>query len=133
MFDWLEDHGTLFWLTGASIAMFAGTFIALPVVLVRLPADYFQKSTVPLGSRSTGWVIARNILGWICIVVGLAMLLLPGPGILMILIGVVLVDFPGKHRVQRWIISRKKVLATANWLRKKFGKPQLKVAAAAPN
>jgi hypothetical protein len=69
----------------------------------------------------------RNTLGWLCIVVGLVLLVLPGQGILMILVGVMLADLPGKRRLERWIISREKVLATANWLRAKLGKSKLKV------
>jgi hypothetical protein len=132
--EWLQDNKELFyWLTGASAVMFAASLVAAPVVIVRLPADHFQKgrgraSKRPgSGAGSLALTIGRNVLGWLFIVVGLALLLLPGQGLLMVLVGVALADFPGKFRLQRWIISRKKILQTANWLRRKFGKPPLKV------
>ena len=69
--------------------------------------------------------IAKNILGWALIAAGLAMLVLPGQGLLVLLIGVMLADFRGKKRVERWILSRAKVMKSINWVRQKFDKPPM--------
>ena len=70
-------------------------------------------------------LLGKNILGCILIVMGLAMLVLPGQGLLTILIGTLLLDFPGKFKFERWLISRKPILRTSNWLRKKAHKAPL--------
>ena len=49
----------------------------------------------------------------------------PGQGILTILMGVMLVDFPGKHAAERWLLTRRGVLTAINALRGKLGKPPL--------
>jgi len=51
------------------------------------------------------------------------MLVLPGQGVMTVLIGVALLDFPGKHRLQRWIVGRRGVLDALNWIRRKRGRP----------
>ena len=69
--------------------------------------------------------IAKNALGYVLILTGIAMLVLPGQGILAILAGIALVDFPGKQRLERWIVSRPAVLRSANWLRRRMGRRPL--------
>jgi hypothetical protein len=46
------------------------------------------------------------------------MLLLPGQGVLTILIGIVLLDFPGKYRLERWAVRHRPVYRSINWLRR---------------
>jgi hypothetical protein len=128
MLDWISEHKDLLWLGAASVVVFVIATVAVAIVIVRIPPDYFEREGRGKGdSASAAWRIARNILGWLLLIAGLAMLIFPGPGLLVILIGVMLADFPGKLRVQRWIISRGQILRSANWLRAKFGKPPLKV------
>ena len=70
-------------------------------------------------------VAARNVLGYLCIIAGVAMLALPGPGLLTLLIGFLLVDFPGKYRVEKWVVSRRRVLRAINWFRRRRGRGEL--------
>ena len=60
-------------------------------------------------------------------IAGILMLALPGQGLLTIIIGLVLMDFPGKYHAERWVISRHSILLTSNWIRKKADKPALVV------
>jgi len=53
------------------------------------------------------------------------MLVLPGQGLLTILFGIALLDFPGKYRLERRIVSYPKVLNSINWIRKKANKKPL--------
>ena len=94
------------------------------VAVVHIPADYFVRAR---RARGRVWRIVLNVVGWILVAAGLAMLLLPGPGILVSLIGAAMVDFPGKHRVIVWFMSRGAVTRSANALRRRFKKEPLEV------
>jgi Putative transmembrane protein (PGPGW) len=132
--DWFQanDHW-LWWLVPISIATFLLTPIATAWTLVRLPPDYFVKEErQPLESwkhrpalRMTLLAI-KNLLGVLLIMAGLVMLVVPGQGLLTIAVGLVLTDFPGKFRLQRWIVTRKGVWRSIEWLRKRAGKAGLK-------
>lgn len=125
---------TLVTLTVLSLVFFVGSLLAIPFILVRLPADYFD-TRVPRQwmhnhhpvLRVLGHV-GKNVIGAIFLVVGFLMLFLPGQGILTMLIGVTMVDFPGKRRLEAKMIGQPAVLATINGLRKKFGRPPLTIA-----
>ena len=129
--DWLEANETLLWsLSVASVLMFVGTLIAMPVIIAHLPADYFTRRPVrdwparrPMVHLAL--VIAKNGLGLILLLAGLAMLVLPGQGLLTLLVAVMLLDFPGKRRLQRWLIRRQPIFRAANWIRAKAHRPPL--------
>jgi hypothetical protein len=125
MLDWIQDNASLLaWTAGASLLMLA---IAAAVV-VRLPADYFSEDrsrTPPRRNASTTLVVLRNIMGVLLIIAGAAMIVLPGPGILVIILGLTLTDLPGKHRAMRWLVSRGPVLRPVNHLRRLFGRDPL--------
>jgi hypothetical protein len=130
--------GAMTWVQQAllTLGVFSLTLVlslgAVMTVLVRLPATYFQDDDV---STSTGRhpiirgiaVILKNIFGAFLIILGLFLSLpgVPGQGILTILIGVMLLNFPGKRRLERWLVSRPRVLPVINGLRARFGKPPL--------
>ena len=70
-------------------------------------------------------LITKNLLGIVLLIAGLAMLLVPGQGLLTIVVGMLLIDFPGKFRVERWLVTRRQVWRSINWLRKRAGRPVL--------
>jgi hypothetical protein len=49
----------------------------------------------------------------------------PGQGVLTILLGIMLLDLPGKRRLEQKILKQPKVLKKINSLRQKFSKPPL--------
>jgi hypothetical protein len=49
----------------------------------------------------------------------------PGQGMLTVLIGFVLIDLPGKRRLERKLVGRPRILRAINRLRKRFGSPRL--------
>ncbi len=120
--------------TGVVLAVSSAvaSIVVIGYVLSRLPADYFVN---PAARRIVDrhpvvhvlFAIGRNLLGVVLIVLGAIMSLpgVPGQGILTILMGVMLVDFPGKHHAERWLLTRRGVLAGVNKLRTKMGKPPL--------
>jgi Putative transmembrane protein (PGPGW) len=101
------------------------------VVLIWLPANYFTR-------RSSNWrdqhplvywslLVGKNLLGVVLIVAGVLMLVLPGQGLLTILIGLLLMSFPGKRKLVARLIERAHLLGTMNRLRGRFGRPPLEL------
>jgi hypothetical protein len=131
--EWARNNRTILgWLLALSIVTFLGTLIVVPWLVIRLPADYFSEAK----RHRTPWsdqhpvvrwmlLIAKNLTGYVFILAGMAMLVLPGQGILTIFMGIVLLDFPGKYRMERWLISRRYVLRSINWLRRRAGRDPL--------
>jgi len=116
----LAEYRTLWIATSiTSVVLFVGTLIAVPIVCVRLPSDYFVRPREP-GSMRTATL--RTIAACILILAGIAMLVLPGQGLLTILIGVSLLDFPCKRRWQRRLLTRPAVLRALNGIRSRAGK-----------
>ncbi len=137
MLQWFKDNEALAWWLGiGSIVMFVGSLLMMPWLAARIPADYFtneKRPPSPLVRKypALKWplLIARNLLGVLLVIAGVAMLLLPGQGILAILLGLMLVNFPGKYRLERWFIRKPKVNKAINWLRRKSHREPLEVPA----
>ena len=136
MFEWVINNETaLLWLAAFSAISFVATLVIVPVLIVRIPGDYFADT------RRHGWdpwahhhpvirwglLIGKNLLGWVVILLGIAMLVLPGQGVLTILIGLILINFPGKYRLERWIITRGPVFKVINVIRKRYGHAPLEI------
>jgi hypothetical protein len=132
-FLWLTDHQGLLWIIGAvSVALFIATLFIMPAILVRIRPDYFAHDERPASTwiiRSPtlriGLRIGKNVLGVVLMLAGLAMLLLPGQGLLTLLIGFMMVDFPGKYRWERWLFERPTIRRAVNWLRVRAGRVPL--------
>lgn len=134
MFNWITiDEATIWYLAAFSIVSFIGTLLLVPVLVIRIPEDYFAEKK---RHRWEPWahehpfirwslLIAKNSLGYFIIILGIAMLVLPGQGILTILIGVMFINFPGKYRLERWVVMRAPVLNTINKLRQRAGRAPL--------
>ena len=108
--------------------------MAIPWILVRLPADYFDTRIERrwLAGRHpvlrTSGHILKNLAGVVFLLAGIAMIVLPGQGVLTILIGISLLDFPGKRRLEARFVSQRVVLNTINSVRLRFGRPPLILA-----
>ena len=124
----------LIWFAVSSVFMFVGTLIAIPIILMRLPADYFDiriprpwmEDRHPV-LRVMGHVV-KNLVGAVFLFAGVLMLILPGQVVLTILIGLSLVEFPGKRRLEAKIVGQPALLGTINSMRAKFDKPPLIIA-----
>ena len=114
-----------------SIVSFVGSVIAIPWILIRLPQDYFCESHPRTWLKDHHPVLrlialaVKNFVGWLLLLGGIAMLVLPGQGLLTILIGVSLMDFPGKRAIERKLISRPLILQAINRIRQRFDRPPL--------
>jgi hypothetical protein len=113
------------------VVSFFASILIVGVVLVKIPDNYFsshyQQDFMPNASWFTRWgtTIAKNCVGAILVVAGIVMLIGPGQGILTILIGLIMMDIPGKRPLEARIIKRPAVLAAANRLRARYNKPPL--------
>jgi len=133
MLEWLGLSSSVgWWILISSAGMFGLALITVPLLVLRIPADYFAhpgRDSAKYPRRHLWfrwiWLIAKNLVGLACLFFGALMLVLPGQGILTILIGIMLLDFPGKFRLQRWVVSRRGVLDSINWVRKRRGKAPL--------
>jgi hypothetical protein len=129
IWNWAGSHEWLMaGLTIASLAMFAGSLLALPFLVARLPADYFAdparhasrlRRLHPLVYLAV--LVLKNLLGWVLVLAGIAMLVLPGQGLVTILIGLVLSDFPGKFALERRLACTPAIFNALNWLRRRAG------------
>lgn len=129
-----EWSGVLWWLAGASLVFFVGSIALLPWAVVRIPADYFTRAHTPVPRwrslhplLSTVLVVAKNFFGLVLVLAGMLMLVLPGQGLITIFLGLMLVDFPQRDRLERYVISRGPVLRTINWMRARRGAEMLRV------
>lgn len=122
---------TVVWIVVITAVMFVGSIVGGIFLLVRLPATYFvdkhRHATEPDRHPILRWsmLIGRNLLGVVCLVVGIVMLFTPGQGLLTILIGVMLLDFPGKRSLERKLVNRPGIKNAINRLRARFGRPPL--------
>lgn len=102
-------------ISALSLALAAGGILALPRVVSRLPVDWFAREPAPLGVRLRAHparLVGRNVLGGVLMVLGALMLVLPGQGVLTLLVGVLLTDLPVRRPVIRWV-TRRHVLVRA--------------------
>jgi hypothetical protein len=120
------------------VGIFVGSSLvslaAVTAVLVSLPPGYFRHDAAAMDwPRSPVlralWRIGKNLLGLALVALGALLSLpgIPGQGLLTILIGLILLDFPGKRRLERRLVSRPSVLAAINRLRARFGRPAMEL------
>lgn len=133
MIESVQTHKVaIWWIAGLSVVTFIATLIIVPWMIVRIPPDYFahgrrhrkhwaSRHPIVRGVLLTG----KNLLGYILIVAGIVMLVLPGQGLMTMLLGFILVDLPGKYRFERWLVARPPLLRSINWLRQRAGRAPL--------
>ncbi len=95
-------------------------------VIARLPVDYFSGAGPrrPPGTPLAP-LILKNLAGWALVALGLALSVpgIPGQGLLTLLAGLILVDFPGKYRLERALARRKLLRSAIAALRARSGRP----------
>lgn len=115
------------------VVTFAASLAIVSFIVVKIPEDYFRKdrprelwADKPVAFRFLA-VFAKNLLGVVLVILGILMSVpgVPGQGILTILLGIMLLDFPGKRNLEHKLVSRPQVRNAINKLRHRFGKPNL--------
>ncbi|MCC6215558.1 MAG: hypothetical protein IT376_11900 [Polyangiaceae bacterium] len=114
-------------LSFASVGLFLLSALGLPWIVLRLPEDYFAATEPFPRPRAHGarwaWRVGRNLVAAAFFVAGVAMVLLPGQGLLTIAVAIGLADLPGKHRVVRAIAFRPTVWRALGAIRRRGGRP----------
>ena len=132
-FQWFADHPEVLIGMGiSSIFIFLISILGISWFVAQIPEDYFM-----LSKRQTSkWqqqkpilrfivVVAKNILGLSLIIGGLLMLVLPGQGLLTIVTGLLLVNYPGKYKLEQKLVLMPSIYKALNWIRFKAKKPPL--------
>lgn len=134
LYAWLENNSyILFYLGIISVLIFIFSIVGLRLFIIAIPSDYFinKKRVSTLRDNSILlWVfykIFKNIIGYIFIAIGLLALVLPGQGILMILIGLMMSDYPKKFDLEKKIIKINTVRKGVNWIRIKSNVEKIKL------
>ena len=124
----LSEHALVIfeWLGLLSVSTFIGSLLAIPWIIARLPANYFIRHRQQVEERHERHplmakviLVTRNTIGFIFFLAGIAMLVLPGQGIITIVIGLSFMDFPKKHDVVDFLLHRPRVIKFLNWIRRK--------------
>jgi hypothetical protein len=127
--------GGLWWGLGISVGAAALTLVLATVVVVGWPADRFKgEGPTEVGLhrhviiRGLG-LLTKNLAGGLLVVLGLIMALpgVPGQGLLTMLIGLTLLSFPGKRRLERRFVRIPALLGAINRLRTRFARPPLEL------
>ena len=133
LFDWVTGHpGLVARLVLGSLALAVVYAVGVFFAVVHMSPDYFTHKTPAEATWRRRHPLLRlllrglkNVAGGGLVLLGLAMLVLPGQGILTILIGLTFLDFPGKRRLEIWIVKRPSIRRRLDRVREKAGRPRL--------
>jgi hypothetical protein len=128
-------RGGLWWGLAISVGAAVGTLALATAVVVAWPADRFKGEGPTDVGRHRHVVIralafvGRNLAGAVLVLLGLIMALpgVPGQGLLTALIGLTLLSFPGKRRLERRFVRIPALLRAINRLRARFARPPLEL------
>jgi hypothetical protein len=133
--QWFGGHEAIVaWAIILSVLTFFGSIAIVTTLIARMPPDYFVHRILPDDSwrRQHPAVrlalkVLKNLLGLFLVILGLVLLLpgVPGQGLLTVLIGFTLLDFPGKRTLELWIVRSRPVFKAINWIRAKNHRPPL--------
>ena len=131
---WFSDHpGLLIGLGASSIIIFITSILGISWFVAQIPEDYFLSSK----RKPSKWkeqkpilrlavLFGKNVIGLSLIIGGLLMLVLPGQGLLTIVTGLLLINYPGKYKLEQKLVTIPSVFRALNWIRVKANKPPLK-------
>ena len=134
MDQWISKD-TLLWVSTISGVALLVLAIVIPWLIVKMPEDYFSNP------QRYNWLdrkpariripirILKNVLAIALVILGAIMFLTPASGLFPILLGVALADVPGKSKLQRWILGKKTIRKSMNWLRRKFHRKPVQMPA----
>ncbi|NNL56708.1 MAG: hypothetical protein HKO71_03070 [Pseudomonadales bacterium] len=121
------------WLAGFSLLTLVASALAMPYFVAKIPDDYFIRDPHfthlrdYLGVGAIITLVIKNMLGIALILAGIAMLVLPGQGLVTLFTGLVLTQFPGKRRMVRHFVRIPSVLSTLNYFRRKQHRPEFEL------
>jgi len=127
---WSQYEEWIWTLGIVSAATLLISLILVPWLIVIMPADYYAETNArhifqdrPL--LRALFLLVKNAFGAVLLVAGAAMVFLPGQGLLTMLAGLALLNFPGKRRLEMRFLHAPRVLSSINWLRVRAGRKPL--------
>ena len=128
-----ENLVDIFFLLGIiSVVILVISAFSVGFFIKKIPYDYFLNDKRGISEYKDKnpifWIITlalKNIIGYCLIMGGILMLVLPGQGLLTILVGLMLSDYPGKFKLEKRIIKTNLILKTINWYRNKSNIPPI--------
>ena len=121
----------ILWISLSFLIFTAAVFFLVPFFLINLPVDYFSEKLYirvykkPKSPIHFLFILIKTILGIILIVIGIVLLFIPGQGLLTIFTGLMLIKFPGKRRLELYIVRKNTILRAINWIRARAGKDKI--------
>lgn len=116
-------------LAALSALTFCISILCIPLLVARLPTDYFSLSRKPRsGTARTPTattlvvLLLRNTIGLLLVFAGIVMLFLPGQGLITMVIGIAVMSFPYKRRLLSTFTRPPSVRKSLNWIRTKMKK-----------
>lgn len=122
---------SVLWGVGIFLLTFTLSLAFVGTLIVFLPRRYFVDQRRLLADRPplVRWlaILGKNLLGLVLVALGIGLSLpgIPGQGIATILIGLILIDFPGQRRLVRMLARQPWVQRSMNGLRSRCGRPPL--------
>ena len=124
--SWLNQYTLVFSsLAALGVLLLVTSLVATPWLVARLPSDYLIKSggrKKPRGFLRSAIYFARAAVGLVLVMLGFVLMLTPGPGLVVLIVGISLAEFPGKERLLVTIATQPNVLKSLNWMRTRRGK-----------
>lgn len=137
IWNWLVQYwealtwSKIIWTSVFIVISIIVSYGAIVIGMIKIPADYFSSSYAKeirtdqhITIRWTALII-KNVIGFLLIIAGIIMIFTPGPGVPTILLGLIMMDIPGKRPLEARLINRPMVLTAVNDLRAKYKKPPL--------
>jgi len=131
IWEWIKQRDTLFaWIGSLSLVILIISVIAVPMIIRRLPSDYFLENSE--GAEAIRdehpvlrilFLILKNLVGGILVIGGIIMFVTPGQGLLTVVIGLLLMDFPGKRRLEVRLVCFGPLNKAVNWIRRRAHQP----------
>ena len=127
LLNWLSEYKLLFSLiAGISIVLLTLSVLATPWLIAKLPTNYLViRQTKQPSGNALKWLvdILQSIIGTLFMLLGLVLMVTPGPGLMVLLIGLSITRFPGKQRLLVYLATQPSVFRSLNWMRQKYDKP----------
>ena len=127
------ESGGFWWGLAISVVLAIGSLALATAIVVGWRPDRFTRDAPPSTAHPVLRALAlvgKNVAGVVVFLLGVIMALpgIPGQGVLTMIIGVTLLDFPGKRAFERRMLRHPRVLHAINRLRARFNRPPLEMA-----
>jgi hypothetical protein len=129
------QRGGIWWGIAISLGAAALSLVVAVAIVVSWPPDRFNRAgPAPAGQRRPILIralglLAKNLAGVVLVLLGLIMAIpgVPGQGLLTAVIGITLLNFPGKLRLERRFLRLRSLRRGINRLRARFERPPLEI------